>query len=144
MKILLISVLIFLNYSKIYSQDINYISVFPKYNSEVTGNDKFAYDNLCVFEFFLNTVEMYQSKNCFIDFSFDELGEYGVAAITGWEGEYTEAREYYEITSMDSSYSNLSISTNNLPKLMIYIGYNGQKRKIRILDVSISFRGSRF
>lgn len=143
MKKLIISILFLLIYSSIYSQDISYISVSPKYNFEVT-EENIPYNNVCMFEFFLNTIEAYQSQNCYISFSFDELGEYGVVALTGLEGEYTEDRRYYNITTMDSSYCDLSISTLNLPELKILIGYNGYKRKIKINDVTISFRGKKY
>lgn len=139
-KLFLITILINANF--LFGQsEINYISVNPKYCGAV--EDESSFNSYCYYEFFLNITEAYNNKYCYINFAVDRTGEYAVIASTGWDAEYTEDKQFYTITSMDSAYCNLKISTQNLPKLHIFIAYEGRKRNMKINDVTISFSGKK-
>jgi len=126
-----------------FSQDIHYLSVSPKYNYE-EDFESLPYNNIAVFDFFLNEIESHQNKYCLISFAFDELGEYSVSAKTGWKYEYLEYSESFTISNIDSSYCTVTVLTNNLPKIYIGIAYCGAKREIRINDVNIWFEEKKY
>ena len=130
--------LLFLLISGVTYSQIHYVSVSPKYEKQFEYEEG-SFDNVSGFAFSINDYFLY--KKCTISGYLSEPTlDNGVSFRTGWDYEFTEAK-----TTADSTgYFEITISTANFPQLLISVFYIGERVKLSLEDVDISFSGKIF
>lgn len=63
-----------------------------------------------------------------------------VSIKTGWDYEYTEV----ETETNSNGYFKVTFSTDNLPRLGVFVYYDGEPLNVKLSDVDISFSGSKY